>query len=104
MASKTDIAFSTAFLSQDQTVTVAQDITFRVQMIKPGCSVKLAVEPNRLRICSVASGKVRVKVSGQDFAVGPNGVWKVKAGAECAVTNRYYLDAVVHISCVPCDD
>lgn len=70
-------------------------------MVNPGSSVRLAAETDRLRICSVASGKVRVKVAGQNFAVGPNGVWKVKSGDVCMVTNRYYLDAVVHISCVP---
>lgn len=85
-------------------MSIAQNITFRVQMIKPGYSMKLAYEPDRLQICSVASGKVRVKVAGQDFAIGPNGVWKVNSSVECAVANRCYLDAVVHISCVPCDD
>lgn len=85
-------------------MTVAQDVTFRVEMIKPGSSVRLTADAERLRICSVASGKVRVKVAGQEFAVGPNGVWKVKGGVGCAVENRYYLDAVVHVSSIPCHD
>ncbi|KAK1762216.1 hypothetical protein QBC33DRAFT_564041 [Phialemonium atrogriseum] len=101
-----NIAFSTAFVSQNQTVAVAPDVTFRVQMVKPGECARFTADPDRLRICSVASGKVRVKglVAGQDFAVGPNGVWKIKGGAACVVENRLYLDAVVHVSSVPCYD
>ena len=50
-----------------------------------------------MRICAVARGIIRVKLSEREFPIGPNGMWKVKEGVACAVVNPYHLGAVVHV-------
>jgi hypothetical protein len=53
---------------------------------------------NITRLCSVAAGKVRVKIGEEaEFVVGPHGMFKVKAGVVGSVRNGLYLDAVLHV-------
>ena len=74
-----------------------------------------------MRICAVAAGKTKVKISKAaaaedgsrsgaeqdeqreegpvtEFTVGPHGHFKVKPGTVCIVRNPMYLDAVLHIT------
>ncbi|GAB1319580.1 hypothetical protein MFIFM68171_09790 [Madurella fahalii] len=91
------IAFSKAYLSTNQDVPVCDDVFFRVDTIYSGNSLQLEADPDKTRICSLAAGKVRVKIGDQpEFIVGPHGMFKVKAGVTCTIRNRMYLDAVVH--------
>jgi hypothetical protein len=39
--------------------------------------------------------------NGQTFALGTNGLFKVGMDVECVVENRYYVDAVLHITGIP---
>lgn len=44
------------------------------------------MESDKIRVCSVAIGKAKVKMSGVDeFSIGPHGVFKVKAKTHCEV-------------------
>lgn len=56
-----------------------------------------------VRLCSVASGKLQVKMHGQEFSIGSNGMVMIRPGADCTVINKLYMDAVVHVTIVPSD-
>ncbi|OLN89049.1 hypothetical protein CCHL11_06023 [Colletotrichum chlorophyti] len=99
--SLTDVAFSNSYLTSNQTVSVSEDIAFNVIVIKPGDSYQWAAEADKLRICSLAAGKLKINMDDTDsFHLGPNGMFKLKPGAACSVENRLYIDAVVHITSV----
>lgn len=92
------IAYSRAYLSTSQAVPVCDDVAFRVDTIFPGSMLRLEADPGKTRLCSVAAGKVRVKIGNEvEFVVGPHGMFKVRPGAACTVRNGLYLDAVLHI-------
>lgn len=96
-----DVAFSTTYLSQSQAVTVARDIAFQVIVIKPGTMHTWKDTAHTLRICSIATGKVKVKMHGKEFTIGPNGMFKVGPGVECTAMNLLYVDTTIHISVLP---
>lgn len=96
-----NVAFSKAYL-MNHTVRVSADVLFRVEVITSGSSTRRVADRGRMRVCSVAAGKVRVRVEGEDeFSVGLHGMFKVRAGKACVVQNRLYEDAVLHISEFP---
>lgn len=68
--------------------------------LKPGGSTQWRADESKLRVCSLATGKVQVKLEGAKFVMGPNGMFKVRAGMECTVQNRLYIDATLHISTI----
>jgi len=95
--SRADIAFSMSYLSTNQVVPVLEDVAFRVDTIRAGDTLQLEPDGEKTRICSIASGKVRVQTGDEpEFTIGPHGVFKVKAGTSCSVHNRMYADAVLH--------
>ncbi|KAF9877219.1 hypothetical protein CkaCkLH20_05485 [Colletotrichum karsti] len=97
----TNVAFSNAYLTSNQVVAVSEDISFNVVVIKPGGSHQWADEDDKVRICSLAVGKVNVKLDKTDpFSIGPNGMFKLKPGVACSVENRTYIDAVVHVTSI----
>ncbi len=96
-----DVAFSTAYLSQGHPVMVTRDVAFQVITIKPGTTHTWKDTAHKLRLCSVAAGKVRVKMHGQEFAIGPNGMFKIGPGVDCTATNALYVDATLHINVLP---
>ncbi|KAF4446222.1 Protein SERAC1 [Fusarium austroafricanum] len=99
--SSDNIAFSNSYLTSGQPVTVSEDVRFNVIVLKPGSSKHWNVEDDKLRTCSVASGKVRVKMGEKTFNLGPNGMFVVRPGQACKVENRLYLDSVVHTETAP---
>ncbi|KAI8958378.1 hypothetical protein F5Y11DRAFT_336312 [Daldinia sp. FL1419] len=58
---------------------------------------------SKLRVCSVASGKLQVSIHGQDFSMGSDGMIRIRLGVECPVKNKLYIDATVHVTTVPSD-
>jgi mannose-6-phosphate isomerase-like protein (cupin superfamily) len=76
---------------------VADNINFHVIVLKPGSSQEWAVDKTKVRICSVASGKVKVKLGDTEIVIGPNGMFKIAPGVTCAAMNRLYLDVVLHV-------
>ncbi|KAK0702069.1 hypothetical protein B0T26DRAFT_539879 [Lasiosphaeria miniovina] len=94
-----NIAFSKAYLSTNQAVQVCEDVAVRVETIHSGTALSLAAESRNIRICSVASGKLRVKVGDEpEFIIGPHGIFKVRAGVSCTVQNAMYIDAILHMT------
>ncbi|KAF4816161.1 hypothetical protein CGCTS75_v012797 [Colletotrichum tropicale] len=97
----TNVAFSNAYLTSNQAVSVSEDIAFNVIVIKPGGSHRWTDEEDEVRICSVAVGKVKVKLDMTDpFQIGPNGMFKLKPGTSCSIENRTYIDAIIHVTSV----
>lgn len=91
------IAFSKSFLSSTHAVEVCEDVAFRVDVIRSGQTFKIEGEENQIRLVSLASGKLRVKIGEEpEFVMGPHGMFKVKAGARCTVRNRMYVEAIIH--------
>ncbi|KAK3378721.1 hypothetical protein B0T24DRAFT_520959 [Lasiosphaeria ovina] len=94
-----NIAFSKAYLSTNQAVQVCEDVTVRMETIHSGTALSLAAESRKIRIFSVASGKLRVKVGDEpEFIIGPHGMFKVRAGVSCTVQNAVYIDAILHMT------
>lgn len=91
------IAFSKSFLSSTHAVEVCEDVAFRVDVIRSGQTFKIEGEENQIRLVSLASGKLRVKIGEEpEFVMGPHGMFKVKAGTRCTVRNRMYVEAIIH--------
>jgi hypothetical protein len=99
---RTDVAFSNSYLSANQSVSVADDISFHVATIKPGHGRGWEPEKGKIRVCSLAAGKLQVRVGKQDFIIGTNGMFKIRPGVAARVENRLYLDAVLHVSTIEC--
>lgn len=96
---RTDIAFSKSYLETNQAVQVSADVYFEVKTIKSGNSLQLEAESTKARYCSLASGKLRIRVEGQpEFTIGPHGMFKIKPGLKASVQNRLYIDSVLHIT------
>ncbi|KAH6692535.1 hypothetical protein F5X68DRAFT_201085 [Plectosphaerella plurivora] len=95
-----NVAFSNAYITSNSAIAISPDIGFNVATIKPGSSYKLEANPRILRVCSVASGKLRVKLDENKFQIGCNGVFKVRGGSKLTVENRLYVDSVLHITSI----
>ncbi|KAJ4135164.1 hypothetical protein NW768_004782 [Fusarium equiseti] len=98
--SSNNIAFSNSYLTSNHPVTVSEDVSFNVTVLKPGHSSHWNVEDDKLRTCSVAAGKVRVTIDENTFQLGPNGMFVIRPGQACKVENRLYLDSVVHCTTI----
>jgi hypothetical protein len=79
---------------------VSEDISFNIAVLSSGTTVHLGVEDSKLRTCSVAAGKVKVKIGTTEFKIGPHGMFKVMPGETCVVENRHYVDAYIHCTTV----
>ncbi|KAI1013933.1 hypothetical protein LB504_008922 [Fusarium proliferatum] len=73
--SSDNVAYSNSYLTSGQPVTVSEDVSFNVIILKPGSANHWAVEDDKLRTCSVASGKIRVTMNEKTFNLGPNGIF-----------------------------
>ncbi len=51
-------------------------------------------------MCTLAGGKLWVRVGNDEFVVGSQGAFKVVPGVACTVTNKCYVDVVLHVTCV----
>ncbi|KAF5719233.1 hypothetical protein FGLOB1_1254 [Fusarium globosum] len=92
--SSDNVAYSNSYLTSGQPVAVSEDVSFNVIVLKPGSANHWAVEDDKLRTCSVASGKIRVTMNEKTFNLGPNGMFVVRPGQTCKIENRLYMDSV----------
>ncbi|KAK4196764.1 hypothetical protein QBC40DRAFT_233670 [Triangularia verruculosa] len=106
-----NIAFSSIYLAHSSTspLHLTPTISFQLLTIQPGTTVHWWAHPTgnnaeeeepRTKICSVAQGIVKVKLCGQEFPVGPNGLFKVATGQDCELSSVCYGGAVLHVTCV----
>ncbi|KAK1834260.1 hypothetical protein QBC39DRAFT_252901 [Podospora conica] len=95
----TYIAFSKAYLSTNSVVPVCEDVEFRVDTIHSGGTLTLQPDANKSRLCSIATGKVKVKTGDEpEFTIGPHGMFRIKPGTSCVVQNWMYVDAILHVT------
>ncbi|KAI1773894.1 hypothetical protein F4818DRAFT_85214, partial [Hypoxylon cercidicola] len=98
-----NFAFSNSYLAQNQVVQIGRDISFQVITVKPGAIYSWEISTDKLRLCSIASGKLHVRMHDQEFSMGPNGMVRIKPRVSCIATNRLYVDAMVHVATIPGD-
>ena len=96
------VAFSNAYLTARETIPITPNVGFNVLVLKPGQQNRWDPEDETIRLCSMATGKLKVEIegSGLEFHVGPNGMFKIRPGVAALVTNRLYVDAVVHVTTI----
>lgn len=96
----TDIGYSNAYLNGREPVEVSEDISFNVLTIKPGDKARWEAHESQLRTCSVASGKIEIKIGSKKFGAGPNSMFIIRPGETGVVTNQMYNDATIHCTTV----
>lgn len=78
---------------------VDRSFSFRVDVVPPGTRLQLHSELDKLRICSLVTGKVAVKVHGEPkFDIGFQGMFRLLSGMEAEVLNSSGFDAILQIS------
>ncbi|TPX08680.1 uncharacterized protein E0L32_009869 [Thyridium curvatum] len=98
-----DVAFSNAYLNHNQSIQISDQVACRVVTIKACTSHSFTVDPDRMQVCFVASGKLSVKIQGKDFKLGPHGLIKINPGVSVTVENWHYVDAKVQITAIVVD-
>ncbi|KAK0383800.1 hypothetical protein NLU13_9711 [Sarocladium strictum] len=61
-----NVAFSNSYLTSREPVVISDDISFNVAILSSGSTVHFSVEESKIRTCSVAAGKVKVKIGTTD--------------------------------------
>lgn len=92
------MAFSSTYLTANQTVQVSRNINFQAITLTSGQVHQFQADETKTRMCTLASGKLRVQVGGDEFVVGSQGIFKITPGTVCTVTNRCYTDLVLHVT------
>jgi len=98
------IAWSSSYLRASGHGVKLPGVQFDIINVPAGLSYSWDKAIPGLRVCSVASGKVQVQIGKgkekQEFAIGANGMWRIRAREKCVVVNKHYSEAVVHISTI----
>ncbi len=87
-------------MTANHTVQVAPAITFQALTIVSGRVHQFSADSEKTRMCTLAGGKLWVRVGNDEFVVGSQGAFKVVPGVACTVTNKCYVDVVLHVTCV----
>lgn len=62
---------------------------------------KFKPRDNCTRLCSVASGKLTVRMDKEaPFIIGPHGMFKIEADVGCTVESDLYVDVILHVTSV----
>ncbi|CAK7265753.1 hypothetical protein SEPCBS119000_001673 [Sporothrix epigloea] len=96
-AASENIAFSNAYLTSSQMVPINHNMSYRIQVVRPGSMISFEPDAWFTRTCTLASGKLRVTVADTEFVMGPHGMFLVAPGKKFYVQNRLYIDAYLHI-------
>ncbi|KAM7208340.1 hypothetical protein V8F20_001318 [Naviculisporaceae sp. PSN 640] len=84
-----------------RTIQVSKGVSFLATHIASGTIHKLEPDKTKLRICTLANGKLRITVDGEpEFVIGANGMFKLSPGKGCKILNKAYVDAVLHVTSV----
>ncbi len=94
------MAFSSTYLAANRTVQVSPTINFQGLTVASGRDHQFPADAARTRMCTVVSGKLKVRVGEAEFLVGSQGVFQVAPGTGCAIANRGYVDVVLHVTTV----
>lgn len=72
---------------------------FRIEIIPAGTGLRLSVDTGSVRICTLATGKVTVRLPGEPaFRIGLGGMFKLAPGVGAEVVNTSGADAALHVS------
>jgi hypothetical protein len=97
--SEADIAMSHAYLGSSRPIQVSNDLSLRIADVRGGTTLRFEAEQDNTRICTIASGKLKVKIDGEpEFIVGPRGMFKIRPGAAATALNTSYFWAAVFIT------
>ncbi|KAH7324036.1 hypothetical protein BKA65DRAFT_481810 [Rhexocercosporidium sp. MPI-PUGE-AT-0058] len=98
------VAFSSTYLQARPRGITISGIKFQVLNILSGTEQELSllVDKEGFKICSVAKGRVTVSLGTKKFTIGEGGMFRVRGGEKCVVTNQLNLHAiaVVHVCAV----
>jgi hypothetical protein len=97
-----DTAYSSVYITSAEAGVKLSGVHFQVIRVAPGLTAPGPIVPY-LRVCSVAAGKVQVRVGGSSFSIGAHGMWRIRAGEVCTLANRHYTEAVIHVSTINAD-
>lgn len=86
---------------QLRTTRVDDNFAFGVEVIPHGTALRLDADTEAVRICTLASGKVAIRVAGEPaFKLGSRGMFRLAPGVWGEVMNSAGVDAVLHVSSV----
>ncbi len=68
--------------------------------VKPYTAQHFYPESRALRVCHITAGKLRVKMEGEEFSIGPGGTFRIDVGVAAKVENWLYVDAAVFVTSV----
>lgn len=91
------------YLTHSEEVAVNRDLGFNILVVGGGSTHRWEAATNKLRICSIATGKVKVTMPDREFEIGRNGMFKIKSDTSCTVENFYYGEATIHVCTMPDD-
>jgi hypothetical protein len=97
-----DTAYSSVYITSAEAGVKLSGVHFQVIRVAPGLTAPGPIVPY-LRVCSVAAGKVLVRVGDSSFSIGAHGMWRIRAGEVCTLANRHYTEAVIHVSTIKAD-
>jgi hypothetical protein len=91
-------AFSSVHIDSSPAGIKFENVHFQLLHIAPGTVNAPYSTVAHNRLCSVAIGKIHVKAGSKEFAIEAHGIWRIRPGQECSVSNPYYSEAIVHVS------
>ncbi|KAL8405654.1 hypothetical protein RB596_004493 [Gaeumannomyces avenae] len=96
-----EVAFSSAYLTGQNQLRVAKDVSVRVEFLKPGGSLPLSPDARSTCLCTILAGKVKVQIGDKSFSVGFGGNVMIRPGVSAVLQNWCYMDAHLQIMLVP---
>jgi mannose-6-phosphate isomerase-like protein (cupin superfamily) len=96
-----DFAFSTAYLTHKEMTSTRPGVSSQVLVIGPAKSHRVRATSERVYQFWVTSGKVMIKMVGEEFEMGPDGMFWVEPDTICLLENRYHRDVKLHVNTMP---
>jgi hypothetical protein len=109
MILRTDIAFSSSYISSRSAGIKISNTIFQVHNLRhnegwvvstPSSPVEDSSKDFKLKICTVISGQVQVRLGNDGFGVSKGSVFRVRSGEDCVVRNGEKKVAVLWVVCV----
>lgn len=87
------IAYSGPYLTSRPLGTQILGATYKVHHLLPAEAVTMTANSNLVRQCPVTQGQIYVDMGQSEFSVSQHGVFVVRPGTKCTVTNRGFASA-----------
>jgi mannose-6-phosphate isomerase class I len=109
MILRTDIAFSSSYISSRSAGIKISNTIYQVHNLRhnegwvvstPSSPVEDSSKDFKLKICTVISGQVQVRLGNDGFVVSKGSVFRVRSGEDCVVRNGEKKVAVIWVVCV----